>query len=695
MATLFFCSLLYRQFESLKHLTGNTCSQLIVRISQHLRYLLSILKADLPVICFHTPLEARARYAYVRLKNPEEIRILELLPARSPNSGLCFRVHYADLNDQKVAYTAISYVWGVRNPAQDRLVECDGLRAYIPPTLHSALVRLRMRECVSQFIWADALCIDQVDKNATQAEQDAAQVEKSLQVSMMDRIFSHAERVFINLGDDSNALPVLDKYSMISEDLWSSVNVAAGISIGKSIEILQDLGLPGASSTFWYSFRQFICRPWFTRVWVVQEYGLARSPTFMIGSHFRDQTFLTDAVARAAQHLEILYFRQRFYDGKTQLEGAVGENFFYVSEKYKAVAQICDARSPASHRRTFCELYDAATLFFEATDPRDKAYALLGLSADQSIKQDLAVNYLEDEGHLGLRISQYLSRRGFGIYPLYHCLGDVDHKYASWALSLTNTREGLANLIGPSGYTKWNVFNACGPARFVRKMSDLRGDGLTVRGWVIDTIQELMLQSMPHDAELQTPSDVEAHSIWQGHALDWMFRVSTLQPLPEDDFVRSCWRAVIADLAMPSGGEGRGFRRLREWAHADRCINTVDKVIRIAHKKWKGVLPPSYTEFLSDTELNDLHVHGESWAHALGRKLALSNETKSPCLIPHDARKEDKIVIIQGCQIPFIMRANEDEKGEYFRIVGCAYVHGIMDGEAIGDGSNCRDIEIL
>ena len=63
--------------------------------------------------------------------------------------------------------------------------------------------------------------------------------------------------------------------------------------------------------------------------------------------------------------------------------------------------------------------------------------------------------------------------------------------------------------------------------------------------------------------------------------------------------------------------------------------------------------------------------------------------------LPADARIGDCIVIIQGCEIPFILRRKVDEKGDYFRIVGCAYVHGVMDGELVDTESwQMQDIEI-
>ncbi len=99
----------------------------------------------------------------------------------------------------------------------------------------------------------------------------------------------------------------------------------------------------------------------------------------------------------------------------------------------------------------------------------------------------------------------------------------------------------------------------------------------------------------------------------------------------------------------------------------------------------------------SSTEPCHVRVYRESLRYALGRKLGLTAQRRVSCLVPRDARVGDSIVIVPGCHIPFILRKKTDDKGEYFRIVGCAYVHGIMDGEAVPldkDGDLLSKIEI-
>ncbi|EXJ93139.1 hypothetical protein A1O3_01696 [Capronia epimyces CBS 606.96] len=728
----------------LKHAFRRALYHLACHDLRRLYHLLSNYGLDwlVPSLSPIVPLQDRLPYRYHGLESPTHIRVLELLPPSNPEDVLCFKVHHADLNAQTVSYTAISHVWGDRTVPQDRLVECDGLRAYVPPGLHSALRRIRARASASgdsagasQFIWADALSIDQADS-------DAGRSEKALQVRMMDRIFGRAEEVVIYLGElDDGDLPhlsTLDRYQAIPDEVWDRVNMRdVQSSIGDSVALLPGLDLPTSDSPFWPFLQRFIGRPWFTRVWIIQEYALSRAPKFMIGDHLRDVDFLPAGIARAAQHLGVLYLHDRFYSPTLQLDGLIGDAFWYVLRKHHAIHRIYSARSQAGFGRSLCELLDATTNFFDATDARDKVYALLGLSSDDNVKEDLPVDYEEEERELALRVSQYLSRRGFGIYPLYHCVGVRNDRSVSWALNLTSPGEGLGDLIGPSGHTSGRVFDACGEALFVRKSADLPLGKYTVRGWIVDELSATaMTDSLPYDTELKHPRDIEAYAVWQGRALRWMLDVAATQPVPPADFTKICWRTVVADLVMATGREGHGYRRLRDWLHGARCIDTVDAVVRLAYDKWTGALPPEHTVPLDPVQLSHMRVYGESMAHALGRKLALTRQNRLPCMAPSHATTGDLVVVIQGCEIPFILRrrtgpgpgpgtgtsttstpdvqgcsphdhdhdqhqhqhqhqhlGGRQEPTETFRIVGCAYVHGIMDGETV-EGADVRDLEI-
>jgi hypothetical protein len=48
-------------------------------------------------------------------------------------------------------------------------------------------------------------------------------------------------------------------------------------------------------------------------------------------------------------------------------------------------------------------------------------------------------------------------------------------------------------------------------------------------------------------------------------------------------------------------------------------------------------------------------------------------------LVPELTELEDKICILSGASVPFVLR----EEGNHWVLVGESYIHGIMDGEGV------------
>ena len=150
----------------------------------------------------------------------------------------------------------------------------------------------------SRIIWVDAVCINQADPE-----------EKTLQVTMMNLIYSRAEEVMIWLGEDDTycnlfvrycqwdkSRPKWDRFrDMAAEQLtsarkWIKDEVTpAAISDEDLRDIVLDLfgqkyGLLADNSSFLQHFAtqvkegfiRFVSRPWFKRIWVYQEVMLAQ-----------------------------------------------------------------------------------------------------------------------------------------------------------------------------------------------------------------------------------------------------------------------------------------------------------------------------------------------------------------------------------------------------------------------------------
>ncbi|KAK4863708.1 hypothetical protein LT330_002486 [Penicillium expansum] len=61
------------------------------------------------------------------------------------------------------------------------------------------------------------------------------------------------------------------------------------------------------------------------------------------------------------------------------------------------------------------------------------------------------------------------------------------------------------------------------------------------------------------------------------------------------------------------------------------------------------------------------------------------------CLVPATAEVGDKVILARGGRVPLVVR--EDGGTGYWRLVGEAYVHGIMDGEA-WEGDKCKEFQV-
>lgn len=168
-------------------------------------------------------------------------------------------------------FEALSYTWRSDYPDEYALVQGDDenkatalLR--IGGNLALALRSLRYRDAV-RTLWIDAICINQKDPE-----------ERTQQVARMAAIYKSASRVVVWLGPDSEdsdlamkTLYYLGQQVVCTKDNWLLTRpggVEGSWCESKSI-------LP-YSDQVWTAIDNLLARPWFTRVWIIQEIQLAR-----------------------------------------------------------------------------------------------------------------------------------------------------------------------------------------------------------------------------------------------------------------------------------------------------------------------------------------------------------------------------------------------------------------------------------
>jgi hypothetical protein len=306
-----------------------------------------------------------------------EIRILNIQPAKKDSAEIHCRLEYSLLS-QKPAYEALSYTWGGPSSSPEGLwIKLDSQNFPVFENLFAALKRLR-QPSKPRLIWIDAICINQ---------KDVQECEK--QVLLMRQIYEQASRVVVWLGETG-----------IGENLAmkSLANPSGGVALGTKIWLLErkfGLGkglknrMRQALTGEWDprameigELAQLLDRPWWRRVWIVQEVVLAKTIVIMLGADQVTWEAVKDRMRNGVFSILGLDISQRMRHTR---EGTVVDRYAFPNKEYQLLDQLQTMWRTRSNSSQWNEtLYSLLYQFrrFECTKPRDRIYAFLGLAKD-------------------------------------------------------------------------------------------------------------------------------------------------------------------------------------------------------------------------------------------------------------------------------------------------------------------------
>ena len=176
-------------------------------------------------------------------------------------------------------YLAISYTWG--NPADTTEITINGRRLVVRRNCEYVLQQA-FASRPGEYFWVDAICIAQTTQ------------EKNHQVGIMGQIYSGAKHVLACVGPHENdsefLLEAIKKYDALFKSIRAVLDLqqynAWENPIQGHMKVLLRCLLSMRSKTrqrLYHAFRAFIQRPYFTRVWVMQELHLATSVSYCFG----------------------------------------------------------------------------------------------------------------------------------------------------------------------------------------------------------------------------------------------------------------------------------------------------------------------------------------------------------------------------------------------------------------------------
>ncbi|TVY43510.1 Heterokaryon incompatibility protein 6,OR allele [Lachnellula subtilissima] len=193
---------------------------------------------------------------YLPLKEPDEIRILTLLPyEQDADEPIQCRFEHVRLA-QRPQYEALSYTWGDQTNQHPVGIDTAGNVVHVGQNCLLALRTLRKEE-VTRLLWVDALCINQSDQD-----------EKASQIPIIGDVYKCATQTIIFL-----------QYCGPDKVFHSK---GAGPELQRSWDsrlLEQESGSPVLDEAARKELFNVTNYAWFHRVWIIQETLLSFSIT--------------------------------------------------------------------------------------------------------------------------------------------------------------------------------------------------------------------------------------------------------------------------------------------------------------------------------------------------------------------------------------------------------------------------------
>lgn len=615
------------------------------------------------------------------------VRILELLPATDFGSTVCCRLHHVRLEDAP-AYSAISYCWG--KSVNRGSVHIGHSYISVTDNLEDALRHLRQSN-QNTILWVDAICIDQSNID-----------ERHRQIRLMQRIYQSSRMTLIWLG---NGHGLTDGCLNTASQILNLERVTKISSRNhQNISTLEDTQkqykpLPFDDPAF-LDFTHLKFCEWFERVWVVQEIAVASAALVCLGNESVQWPLFYSAMAIADLQAGLL----------------IRSNSRLWPMQY--------ARERLYHQRKW-RLLDLLMAYrnLQATDPRDKVYALLGLLAcfSHGLQPDYTravVDVYRDTALMVMRADQNLDILAVSRVQVTDSC--IDLKLPSWvpdwrssgdrpAMKIRSGQRDHLDTFGDQGYR----FRASGSSVF-NSLFDHGHWYLGIDGFSLGRIWSLskdwnvyggFSDTRFHVMDFLSLGPEKANQIDQWMTVAGLCLITNCS-LPESDFVPFWETMVMSESKVVEGtlecdhtrkpslrAQHKQFLRLR-WATRSRnwrllvkaayyClsfearISSFSKLVALMIGTFLGISKGA-TEF---EKLVNTTCFG---------RCMMQTDKDNIGLVPATSEIGDHVFLVKGSTVPIVLRP----QGDKWELVGEAYVHCQMYGES-WEESKCSRIWLI
>ncbi|KAJ0155939.1 Uncharacterized protein HZ326_1884 [Fusarium oxysporum f. sp. albedinis] len=391
---------------------------------------------------------------YRPLSTPRSIRLLSI--AEADNSGSRILTCYlteVSLDSPSLNYYALSYTWG--DPLRTTRILVNGewlvvrlniedclrhLRLYLYGCdRHSVchkesptLVPLDRRLTFPTLLWVDAICINQNDLD-----------ERAQQVNLIREIYSRASSVLVWLGRATyQTVPAFRLLLGLADISRASLDVRQ--------EYIAHVIRNESFKCYWLALGELLQREWWHRVWTIQEAVLGSDIRVICGpfvvewDRIMQATLvfelcyrLMDELLEATIFSTAYHYLYPFQSGASRVNVIKSLKLSIRKKKDPRLLQI------SSLNESLSTLLDI-TRNYDATDPRDKVYAILGLLEELGYNSPLRVSYHISVEDLYTQVAMIIQQNSETLKVMSHV--EVN----------PSTRQGTLSTL-PSWVPNWTV----------------------------------------------------------------------------------------------------------------------------------------------------------------------------------------------------------------------------------------------
>jgi hypothetical protein len=564
----------------------------------------------------------------------------------------------ANVNQAERGYVALSYVWGGTTNITSIL--CNGKPMQVTHSLAEALRGIR-DPVTPKRLWADAICIDQTNNN-----------EKNQQVRRMGTIYAGAKNVIVWLGNDADDIAEDCFHLICSTNYFLDQQLAKYGSIVNVPTIVEPYPICN-DPLEWDKVRKLLSFSWFTRVWVIQEVGLARECTLRWGSYELDfaqlmelalwQVYRED-VAEIIGHLKVLRLTDLFRD----IHCSYNETM-----TWRKNLPLIRAEAETYTSQLFLDVLLAAS-GMGATDKRDHVFAFLGSPLAYGPDGKLLV-----EPNYDIEVQD--------VYHETACSCLRHPREAPYVFSrVKHSIESLEDLKIPSWVPRWDSYvefsisrphfwyRAGGDGDFrpsIRRNRTVVAQGIDI-GYVAFTSRTIQNHNIGTDPDAWD----EEYRVARKPFIDflWEWTLHATKPATTQLEKEFAWTLVRAYPATP--GKTCDSQYMAEFAAYRRLVRTAAK---------SGENPEGDQQSVSDQEAYPRNIlHRLYYCDDMRVTILESGQLG---LVPYAALPGDCCCILPGVPVPMILRRLANNT---YRLVGESYISGVMEGEIMESLTEAR-----